>query len=178
VFTVPAPDVTDRTLLPFFVCSLGALLALAAQAIERWPRAVWAGTATLALLFVAAFGGDTAEMISKLHDGGLGFFTQRWRGSETIQAVRDLPADQIMVADRAAALLYWADRPAYELLEVTGNDLTLDPEQGDLLVVFNDFPAWAQRLRGPEAADRAAEFAAGLEPLQTFNDGAIYSLEP
>lgn len=180
VFTAPAPDISDRTLLPFFVCSLGTLLALAGWGIAQRPglaRLTWAAALLVGALFVAAHTGDTWEAAQELHTGQLGFFTQRWRASETMQAVRALPQDQILVADRAAALLYWADRPAYELLEISGDDLSLEAAQGDLLVVFSDFPIWLAARRGPDATARAAKLTAGLQPLQTLADGVIYSLE-
>lgn len=181
VFTAPAPDISDRTLLPFFVCVLGTLLALAAQVIAQrpdWKRWAWAATLATGLLFVAAFSDDTLEMAQELNSGSQGFFTQRWRDSDTIQAVRALPAGQIIVADRAAALLYWADRPAYELLEVSDDDLTLAAAHGDLLVVFADFPSWMQRVRGPQESVQVAGVTDSWQILQTFDDGAIYSREP
>lgn len=183
-FTTPAPDITDRTLLPFFACALGAAFALLSSFIVRHPgrrRAAWAATLAASLLFVAAFAQDTLDLARELHDGQQGFFTQHWRASETLAGLRHLPAEQSIVADRAAALLFWVDRPAHELLDFVDEDGNMNAAlqaafaRGETsFVIFDDFPQWVQDRRGPQAADGATSLPTSLEVLHSYADGAIY----
>jgi hypothetical protein len=189
---VPQPDLTERTLLPLFVFGVILLLVLVDLYSAAWPRwqpALAALAVAGAMVFLAAFARPSWYQVQSLHGGSFGFFTVRWRHSELIAELADLPANQLLVADRAAALLYWADKPAYDLL------ISLDPdflstdqlygsdpsrlaqrairEQGAWLIVFDDFEdlVW----RSWQVEFQRSDLLAGMDIIGDYSDATIYS---
>jgi hypothetical protein len=189
---VPQPDLTERTLLPLFVFGVILLLVLVdlySVALPRWQAALGGLTAAGTIVFLAAFMRPTWYQVQSLHGSSFGFFTERWRQSDLMAAVAELPADRLLVSDRAAALLYWADRPAYDLLDSVDRDFLQaglvfgsDPvtpgqaafaNQNAILIVFDDFDDWVKRVWAMDS-DIAA-LLAGLDIMGDYSDATIYT---
>ena len=190
----PNPPITNRILLPLYaglpLCLVGMLAC--------WQKAWFRGRLRWlqALPWLVAVGGlvwylpvTYSQVMLPLHSQ-TGLISYGWRVSPTMAAVRALPRDTIVVSSDAYAVMTWADRSAYDLLEnlepdfihhdaVYGTDST-DPaqdafRQGAVLVVFADeFPGQIASAYGQAGTDRLSTLFRGLTIAGQYADGTIY----
>lgn len=184
LFTRPTPDIIERTLLPLFVCLLGGLAAAAAWWADRAPLAAnWVAFLAGAGILLA-FARPAVIQLAPLQRGQVGYFTNKWRTSELLAVLRDLPAETAIIASDPSITLYWVDRPAFDFFhalrdefipngEIYGSDPVDDAQvafsQGDaVLVLFDDYPnGLAQRLAGSGTL-------AGACLLAEYDQGQVY----
>jgi hypothetical protein len=194
LFTRPAPDIDDRMLLPLYA---GIVMSMSA-AFSGWRNAWFRNgkrwrmviPLLMAAVFVYWYVPDSLWAVKYYHHGW-GFTRYSWRNSETIQAVRDLPAGLPLVSNNAMSLLLWADRPAYDMLaklpldfadqsSLYGSDETdevqvIFREQGAALVIF-DSQLREQLVQGfgEKGRKRLDSLFDGLILGGQYTDGAIY----
>lgn len=193
LFSTPTPDLNGRMLLPLFPAILIALLA----AFAHWTgmavpkNSLWrAGILmTFALLVAAHYIPRTLDHLARVHQG-VGTTAYRWKDSETMQAVRDLPQDMLIVSNQAATILAWTNRSGYELMEkleprFLEGSAPYGSDPGDVaqkafctygaaLVIFDGFPGQLEQAFEEMAPGRADTLLSGLVVHDRFQDGAIY----
>lgn len=193
LFSDPIPDVDERMLLPFYVTlTLGLLGAFAVwqsawQSGRRWLAVLpWLA----AVLFLIWWFPQNAYYVREDH-AGWGVTVYAWRGSPTLQALDDLPADRPVISDNAALVLLWTGRPVYDMTATLSADFLAgqavygsdpsDPAQqafcqeGAPLVLFGDLSAWLETAYGEAGRRRMATLLA--LPGTEYADGEIYSCE-
>lgn len=192
LFIVPTIDVDNRMLLPFFittVISLFAGFALLQQTWmkgkTRWLRIIpWLAAALCVYWYLP----PTWDQVQSLHTG-YGLTANRWRFSETVNAVRNLPAEQAVISNHWEALMLWTNRPVHSLWNTFPADgLQKAPygsNRGDLnqvlfcnqpsaLVIFQDFPDQLHRRSHNLSPGAEKALFNGLTVLGTYQDGVIY----
>jgi hypothetical protein len=194
LFTRPAPDIDDRMLLPLYAGVVMSMLGAFSSWRNAWlqNRKRWLTIIPwlVAAVFVYWFYPGSLWLVKSYHHGQ-GYTTYSWRNSETIQAVRDLPAGVPLVSNNAALLLLWADRPAYEMMAKLpldfidqsspyGSDETNEAqiafrERGAALVVF-DSQLHEQLMQafGEKGLERWESIFNGLVLDGQYADGTIY----
>lgn len=184
LFTAPTPDVIERTLLPLLVCIL--VCAFAALALLGHQRPwIASGLAVVAGgMLLLGLARPAVELAVPLHQGRIGYFTHAWRDSELVERLHSLPEDTPIIASQAPIVLYWADRPAYELIpylppgfldggQAYGNDPDGDRLQalfrnGAMLVLFNEYPHWLVQNYG-------STLTQGLPLIGAYPQGSLYA---
>ncbi len=192
LFTLPTIDINNRILLPLYVCSVIALFG----AFALWQTAWFKGRLwwlkilpwLIGTLCVCWYIPQAQELAMFYHTGD-GLTAYRWNHSETINAVRSLPADKPVISNNWELLLLWTDRPIYGLWltfpagspqEVRYGANSADPaqmvfcEQGAALVVFDDFSSQVRTQIGESYLDRLPTLFAGLSVFGKYPDGTIY----
>lgn len=178
-FFEPSTPLNDRILSPVLPSLLVLLVLLLARlwdsAVAKpgessWPRTwppAWqpAIAAGLALLVLGLSLYRSMELVPRLHTSGLGIARRAWHGSETLEAVRQLPPGPIF-SNSPAAIYYWTGRPAYPVFSLDQVRQGLqDPSAR--LVVFNSISL--------DLYDTSLDvLTAGLVQDQQFRDGSIY----
>jgi hypothetical protein len=194
LFTRPAPDIDDRMLLPLYAGVVMSMLGAFSSWRNAWfrNRKRWLTIIPwlAAAVFVYWYYPDSLWVVKSYHHGR-GFTTYSWRNSETIQAVRDLPAGVPVVSNNAVLLLLWADHPAYEMMAKLpldfidqsspyGSDGTNEAvvafrERGAALIIF-DSQLREQLVQafGEKGLARLDSLFNGLVLGGQYADGAIY----
>ncbi|NMC53128.1 MAG: hypothetical protein GYA48_05790 [Chloroflexi bacterium] len=151
-------------------------------------------TAGLAVLCLLAgwYGLRSLRIVQQNFSEGLGYQSLAWTNSETMRAVKDLPAGQLIVTNEETAILFLSGRASYPLQEIFANSPDVSPARyGDgnleedaaeklfrdgkaLLVVFDSLPQQVAGLYGDQAESWAAALTEGLEVVYQAEDGAIY----
>ena len=190
--TIPQPDLIDRLLMPvYFGASLGLLgcwgvwqsawFASGRTVVRMFP---WAAV----LIVVYWFFPQWVDVIvqSRRNDTLL---ASRWQDSELIQAIRELPEDTSVISNRSAAVLMWADRPAFEMMDALRSDFidqttpygsdNADAVQrmfreGAVLVVFDTFPSQLEVKYGTRGRIRLETIFDGLVIRADYSDGDMY----
>lgn len=149
------------------------------------------GLAVLCLL-AGWYGLRSLRIVQQNFAEGLGYQSLAWINSETVRAVKDLPAGQLIVTNEETAILFLSGRASYPLQEIYANSPDVSPARyGDgnleedpaeklfrdgkaLLVVFDSLPKQVAALYGDQAESWAAGLTEGLEVIYQAEDGAIY----
>jgi len=193
LFTRPAPDIDDRMLLPLYASVVMSMLGAFSSWRNAWlqNRKRWLTIIPwlVAAVFVYWYYPGSLWLVKSYHHGQ-GYTTYSWRNSETIQAVRDLPAGVPLVSNNAAAILLWADRPANELMEdmnpgfinqtthygsdMSDNSQVTFREQGAALVIFREQFLSQIEGFGEKGLTRLNTIFTGLVIGGQYADGAIY----
>jgi hypothetical protein len=115
------------------------------------------------------------------------YTNDRWRSSETLEFVADVPADTMIISNAVDAMWLWHDRstqliPARENL-YSGNPNENYPDQvrelvsatrcRTAIVVFFNKPTRKPR----RVIEERLVIELGLEPIQRFDDGIVYSVD-
>ena len=138
-------------------------------------------------------GWRSVRIVRQNYDTGLGYTSPAWQQSETVQAVRTLPADQPIVTNEVTAVLFLTGRRAYTFQEIYRDrplpvftrygdgDLTADTgqqlfRQGRApLVLFDTAAGQLQSIYDDQTPARLSALTAGLTQLFRGSDGAIYA---
>jgi len=194
LFTRPAPDIDNRMLLPLYTGLVLCLLAAFSSWANAWfrERLRWLMVIPwlIGVVIVYWYSADVLWQVKYFHKGG-GDINYSWKDSETIAAVRDLPPDVPVISDKAALLLLWADRPAYEMMNSFPPDFVNqsapygEDEMDSAQIVFRQQGAALVLFRGHLSAELAQDYGEkgkermdslleGLILLGQYSDGAIY----
>jgi 4-amino-4-deoxy-L-arabinose transferase-like glycosyltransferase len=115
-FLDASPIFEHRILSPFYV---SALILLVTFLGRLWKRPAFSNKLLSVVLSAAllwSFGVDGWNTAAGLHEYGQGFTSYRWRESEIIKVVRELPPDVTLFSNRPTALYILAGRSAYAML--------------------------------------------------------------
>jgi hypothetical protein len=120
ITTYPPITIANRMLSPMHAAVVWLVVLLAAASVQVWKRAGWLKVALPCLLFLlAAFYGLRSLRIVQMYSIlGLGYNSVEWQESQTIRAIRNMPADQTIVTNEETAVLYLTGRAAYPLVEI------------------------------------------------------------
>jgi hypothetical protein len=192
LFSLPGPNIGVRIASPIlpmlFVATLAPPFLWAGNGVKAgWIRAGVTGAAGLLIMLEAP---TTVELVRSLHANGDGYTSRTWRASETIQAVRQLPAGVPIVSNQPDAVLLLTGRPAYEMAEIVqgvpirpfsafGDDRQDDAqrafaEQGAALVLFESVRNQLRWIYHGEGQARLEALTAGLFLHSRAEDGSIY----
>lgn len=192
--TYPPITINARMLSPLHLAVLMAAVGLAwvsgrFAARTAWVRVGLAAALILAGLWYARLSLPVAKQYARL---GLGYNSAEWRGSELIQAVRDLPEETLIITNQETALLALTGRASYPLKEVYLNqglsefsrygdgDLSQDPaqrlfrEKGAALVLFDQIDDQLAELYGERTEERIRTLVTGLYRALRVEDGGIF----
>jgi len=191
LFTHPTIDVDNRMLLPLFAGSVMSFYGAWAVWQAAWFRGklrLLQGLPWLVALVCVLWYAPLARDEAKFYHAGDGLTAYHWNRSDLIQAVRALPADQVIISNDWELLQLWTGRPIHGFwntfpskppIQATAyGSIPGDPvqaifcQQGAALVVLNDFRGQFQSRIG-KAYDDQLLFA-GLPVYGTYNDGMIY----
>jgi 4-amino-4-deoxy-L-arabinose transferase-like glycosyltransferase len=192
ITVLPRIDLNNRMLLPAHAAALVVLMLSGNLLVRGLKTRRWLSIPVYAVLLgtIALYGFRSARIVVDLNENMIGYLGRDWQNSQTIQAVRNLPPDAVLVSNEEAALLFLTGRAAYPVMEfyelhplavMTSFGESEDDEiqkifreEGAALVLFQTMHAQLASLYGERAFTRAEVFTRGLYPYFTGSDGAIY----
>jgi hypothetical protein len=194
ITTYPPITIASRMLSPVHIAFVWLLVFLAAATVRLWPRLRWLGIALpfLLLVFTASYGLRSVRIVQMYYQLGLGYNSREWRESQTLQAVRALPAGEVIVTNEETALLFLTGRASYPVMEIYTSrpyERFTRYGQGDLakdwaqqlfrdgkarLVLFDSIENQFSQVYGDRAPERVKVFIDGLVRDFHGSDGNIY----
>lgn len=196
VYTYPPITLASRMLSPFHLSILVwmvALFFLGLRILAPRSRLAWTVVSLGLLAFLGSYALRSALIARDYHSSGIGYNAVSWRGSQTIAALKDLPADVPLISNETTAIMYLAGRPAYALQEIyqdhpqetftvygEGNDVAqrVFREQNGALVLFKANLEEDFAMYGDQAGERVRALTEGLYPYFDGEDGAIFFIQP
>jgi len=187
----PKPDLDSRILLPAYLCFLSSAISgicLACQ-VFSWEAATRVAMFGLPVLIGLSQVSASISEARDLHENGLGYASPRWRSSELIAKIAQLPVGTTVISTDIDAIMLFLDKPAYHIPElergvpiipytnfIEGLDHPLRNEftHECAVLAFFDEGYWKfYELYAKAAADRIEILTEGLGYIQT-EDGALY----
>jgi hypothetical protein len=190
------PDVSSRTLLALHFLLILAFFASLALICKAWLL----NKRMLSLLLVFGAGvmilfsylPQSWEAAQTLHEAGAGYTSLAWQNSETIQAVKRLPTNMLVISNDTGAILFFTGRSALEINELYSPKPAErflrygdDPQDGSevyfkqgkaVLVVFNGQFHWQIQAKYGNLADQRLDtIFTGLKVAGQYTDGTIYA---
>ncbi len=170
-----------------------ALFFLGLRILAPRSRLAWTVVSLGLLAFWGSYALRSALIARDYHSSGIGYNAVSWRGSQTIAALKDLPADVPLISNETTAIMYLAGRPAYALQEIyqdipqetftvygEGDDVAqrVFREQNGALVLFKANLEEDFAMYGDQAGERVRALTEGLYPYFDGEDGAIFFIQP
>ncbi|HEX9013556.1 MAG TPA: hypothetical protein VF813_08575 [Anaerolineaceae bacterium] len=191
VSTYPPITLDNRMIGPVHVAALLLITVLAGVLLRREGARRWlmAGVWMILLAFGALYLFRSARIVVETHRTGLGYLAEEYAGSETLKAVRALPAGTKIITNEVTLVLYYTGRPSYALIsgdlaDPRAASFTYGAEAGDAgqaafrdgaaLVLFNSVSDTLNGIYGAQGPARLALLTRGLYQAYTGKDGAIY----
>jgi len=191
LFTHPTIDVDNRMLLPLFVGFVISFYAAWAVWQVAWFKGKLGLFQTLpwliAIVCVAWYIPQTRDEATYYHAGD-GLTAYHWNRSELIQAVRSLPANQVVISNDWELLQLWTGRPIYGFWNTFPSTPPIQTSaygsvpgdkaqaifctKGAALVIVNDFKSQLQTQIGKAYDDQ--KLFTGLPVYGMYADGNIY----
>jgi hypothetical protein len=192
--TYPPITIGSRMFSPVHLVYLWLLVLMLGVLGNSNEKSVWHKPAVLIVLglFSAWYGLRSVRIVQQNLAEGLGYNSLAWIQSDTIQVIKDLPANQLIVTNEETAILHLSGRTSYAMQEIFTNSPDLSPTrygEGNLqddqaeqlfhdgkavLVLFNSLPQQVKGLYGDQAESWASLLTEGLEVIYQGDDGAIY----
>ena len=192
--TYPPITIGSRMMSPLLAAVLCLVVLLVVQTWRLWPQIKWLKNGLLAVLFAFSVwtGVRSLRIVQQNYALGLGYNSIAWQTSDTMQVVRELPADTLMVTNEETAVLHLTGRASYPLAEIYvdepqavfgrygDGDLADDPAESlfrtgqAVLVLFDSLPVQVSGLYGSRSEAWAAALVDGLEVVYQGADGGIY----
>ena len=148
----------------------------------------------LALIaFVGLYGLRVMRIVNENKASGLGYNALSWQRSQTIDALRAMPDDTVLVTNETNAILYLTGRVAYPFKEIfSDRPLPIDEPYGRNvpaddpgqalfasgeaeLVLFDTIDAQFAPIYGGDAESRLKSLLTGLDVIFEGDDGGIYA---
>lgn len=190
-FTLPTPDINNRTLLPLFVTTLISLVGFYSILQSTWfPRSKL--VASLPWLVVALSLGSYIPRtlaVVDYYQPGDGLTAYAWDRSGTIEAVRGLPAGTPVISNDWELLMLWTERPvrgfwvtfpadgsqtsAYGSYPADANQSVFCAEDA-ALVIFDSFETQVRKKIGEAYLPQIPTLFGGLTVYGEYPDGTIY----
>jgi hypothetical protein len=174
----------NRILSPLYICFFLLLFVLIGH---RARKGQWRSQFVLAILlgYLALFSSyvcQSSDLLTNMHDEGLGFTSRAWTTSQTIKAIREMPEDAIFYTNEAFPLIFITGRVVYSVPEI------FDPVKAELRPEFEgQMDIMRSHLKQPGSAlvifhpshlrlgfPDIHELTQGLVLLVETDDGAIY----
>jgi len=196
IFTFPPITIYHRMLSPLHVAIMWLVTLLISVTFQLMPhQQKWIKLISMTLVFMVVwYGWRTTRIVQQNYAVGFGYTAPDWRSSETINQVRDLSKDTLIITNEQNAVLFLTDRPAYPMKEIYRveplsvffsfgqGDLESDETQrmfreGAALVLFNSIQRQMGDLYGDLADDRIQKLTEGLYKAYEGKDGSIYYID-
>ncbi|MDX9863921.1 MAG: hypothetical protein RBT34_03860 [Anaerolineaceae bacterium] len=196
VYFTTSPPITigSRMLSPLMAAVFWLIVLLAVQSGRQWHHLVRLKNGLLMVVLLLGLwnAARTMRIVKQNVELGLGYNSVAWQTSDTMQAVRDLPEDVLIVTNEETAVLYLTGRASYPIAEIYVNDPQADfvmygdgdwmddPmeemfRQGDAVFVqFDSLASQVAGLYGERSEAWAAALVDGLEVVYQGQDGGIY----
>ena len=195
ITTYPPITIGDRMLAPLHLAVLWAVVGAAAIIGRLHPGRRWLHLVLPLLVFLVCgwYGARTARIVRQNYGQGLGYTSRFWTQSETLAALNQLSAGQLIVTNEEMAVLFLTQRPAYPLAEIyynqpleqfsaygQGEIPAADRGQlafrdnGALLVLFDSIGSQLSGLYPARTTERIETMTRGLQLVFRGEDGAIY----
>lgn len=138
------------------------------------------------------WGWRSARIVVQNSREGMGFNSVSWQDSETIRALKEIPADTPLVTNEEMAIYYLTGRSAYPLAEIYSDraldsftrygegELTGDEaqkvfrEKGASLILFNSISEQLVSIYGSRTDERIQTLTGGLNSIFHGTDGSIF----
>lgn len=192
--TYPPITIGSRMLSPLMAAIFWLMALLALQTGRQWKTTGWLQNGVLAVLVLLGTWNAvrTVRIVRQNYELGLGYNSIAWQTSDTVQAVRELPQDTLIITNEETALLYLTGRASYPLAEIFldqpeeifqrygDGELKNDPAEqlfrnGEaVLVEFGSLSKQVSGLYGVQSAEWAAALLESLEVIYQGGDGGIY----
>lgn len=192
LFSSITPDINDRTLaplLPVLMLFLSAVLFVTPRVFGL--RRVFQIIPLIVVLVAGQFYyRQTSSLTFHRDQASRGYAAPRWRNSELLQAVRNLPPDQLLISNMPIPVLLYTNRFPYSIAELEleqrqtdpapfgeGNDPAQDVfrQDGAALVIFQpELTTQMVSIYGVKGPDRVATLLAGLTLTDQTPDGFIF----
>jgi hypothetical protein len=187
----------NRQLLPVFLSYSLSILSASTLWVNTWldKSVSWKKILSWSILLLLLFWFYPTSIKSIPTTGfERGFFSSYWDDSELMGFIRQLPPDTQIVSNYPAAILYWADRPSWDIFSFLtpefvskttsyGTDMA-DPaqvafsENDGILVIFDTFPIQMSNSFYEAGNLRLNTIFSGLVVLRQYDDGSIYTTPP
>ncbi len=196
VYFTTSPPITigSRMLSPLMASVFWLIVLLAVQSGHQWKRPVWFRNGLLAVVFILGLWNAmrTVRIVKQNVELGLGYNSVAWQTSDTMQAVRGLPKDTLIVTNEETAILWLTGRASYPIAEIFVNEPQTDFvmygdgdwmddsseaifRQGEAVFVqFDSLASQVAGLYGERSEEWAAALVDGLEVVYEGQDGGIY----
>ena len=109
--TIPKIDIIDRMMAPiypFMVLIFFSSFELLSEG--KWLKFIKGGLLIIVLLTIRFFWISTFKAVEMLHADGNGFTSRQYQQSEFLSKLDSLPADQPMISNSAAFVLFYTNR--------------------------------------------------------------------
>jgi len=191
----PKPALDDRVLSPIQLSFWGSILAILffIAFSNRKASYPWIFICVFVFSTIAFNIPHTLGVVSEFHENGSAFTSTRWRSSGVVREVQKLLKSIPIISDETAAILFYTERPAYEISELVagipldtycpfGANLTnveekVFREQGAALVLFDSVYWRFWQLYEQDTQRRLDEFISGLYLYYDGWDGKIYFID-
>lgn len=192
----PKPALDDRVFSPIQLSFWGSILAILFFIAFSNRKAIYPWIFICVFVFgTIAFNiPKTVSVVTEFHEKGIALTSNRWRSSGVIREVLKLPESVAIISNETAAILFYTERPAYEIPELTvgipveayrpfGTNLNnveenVFQEQGAALVVFDSVYWQFWTIYEQDTQRRLDEFISGLYLYYDGWDGSIYFANP
>lgn len=182
----------NRILSPIYITLMVIGLMVCYFVLDAKPSSKWlsllpvAVTVAYAVFFLPA----SISLASNLHHSGLGYTSQAWQQSPTIEGLLELPSVIPIISNETAPILLLTKRPAYEFDELylgepkayfsqfgesrddSGN--TLFREEGAVFVIFDSVYWQLYPLYKNSTQDRLEALTKDLWLYGRYSDGSIF----
>ncbi|NIS79672.1 MAG: hypothetical protein GTO14_05570, partial [Anaerolineales bacterium] len=144
----------------------------------------------ISIATIISWAPTTLEFGQRIHMYGTAYTDGRWHNSETLEAVKNLPAELPIISNEVDLTLFFADRPAYRITELFhetrldtftryGNDLEdqsqrLFREEGAALILFDTIEVQFGNIYYDKAQERLEAFVKDLDLYFDSGGGSIY----
>jgi hypothetical protein len=193
LFSSPRNDLDGRLLSPVYLGLLLTFFPLLAWTLSGGkPDGRLSRVSPLLLILLVAGGlGRSYEFVQDNHQNGAGYTSKTWQSSATLQAVKGLDPAVAVISNESAAVLFLANRPAYDINElflsagsesvpIFGNNVE-DPAQRlfqgkkAVLVIFTDYFYWQLfPIYGDRTQQVIDAFFQGMQIEERLADGVIF----
>ena len=198
ITTYPPITIGSRMLSPVHIAFLWLLVTLSGFTVFLWQgnRGLKSALALLLVLGVVWYGWRSARIVQQYSQTGLGYNANEWRSSETIEAVKKLPAGTLIVTNETNAVQYLAGRASYPMMEIYqekplpkftryGDGLIdgdepqrLFREEGAVLIIFDTIDSQMEGYYGQRTNERLSALVDGLKRKFRGSDGGIFLYQP
>jgi len=192
VVVFPKPALNQRVLLPSQITFTVGLVLILYSSVKHLRIPIVRLALPLAFILPSIWVGwpSTWQYVQRLNAEGGGYTSRSWQQSPIIDVVKGLPPSLAIVSNDPDAVLFYAQRPAFQISELEdgrlpspwipfGDKPQSEPEMlfaqdRAALVLFSQSRYQFIKLYGENAPERLRLLVDGLEVLYEASDGGIY----
>ena len=192
VVEFPKPALNQRVLLPSQITFSIGLVLILYTSVKHLRIPIVRLALPLAFILPSIWTGwsPTWQYVQRLNTEGEGYTSKSWQKSPIVAVVKGLPPSLAIVSNDPDAVVFYAQRPAFQIPELEdarlpyewipfGDEPQSEPEilfaqGGAALVLFSQGRNQFNQLYGENASERLRLLVDGLEVLYEASDGGVY----